>query len=348
MIYQNTLKEICSWTKVTEEQIHQLFLKNEGVNVDVVKKDIGKSGFEIITNEGICFVTEYPISYYNKKYGRVTSTQERMLDLSIPIPLYIGEGDMNKEVYMINNSSDPRSKSDEWLLAEFTEELAMTYFLRYFSQSQSFVEYKTIIFEAIEAYFMGLENIAIMALLPVFEGGLRNVQYSALGMNKQNVSAKEFEKGLKKLIIKYGEVKTKEYIWHPGKSYNNDVEINFFTHISPQSDVINAFRLFFSKVLYSDSNENVSSLNRHVILHMLKNEFNNRANFPRVFYALTHITFIERLNNQDIPFLWPGYNNDLEVIAWGSYLRKISNNFKDPRRKYLDILGISNYNDGMQ
>lgn len=343
MKYENTLKKICRLNKATEKEIQGLFMKHEQIDVQTSRKDIGQSGFEIVTDEGICFVTEYPISYCNKKFGRVTFIQEKLLDLSMPVPLNIGEGTLVKEVYVINNSAEPKSKADEWIINEFTEEIAITYFLRYFVKSNSLTSYKTIIFEAIEAYFMGMEHIAIMAMLPVFEGGLRNIQHSVLSKSKKNISAKEFEHGLKELIINSGKEKIKDYIWYPGKNYNSDVEMDFFTHISPQSDVINSFRLFFSKVLYKNSNKTTSSLNRHVILHMLKNDFNNRANFPRLFYALTHITFIESLSNQEVPFFWPGYLNDNEVNSWSIYLRKICNNFKEPRQKILDASGISNY-----
>lgn len=221
--------------------------------------------------------------------------------------------------------------------------MALTYFQRYFALSNSFKEYKTIIFEAIEAYYMGMDHVAIMSLIPVFEAGLRKIQNSVLGMSDQNVSSKEFERGLKELCLDWGRRRTQEYIWYPGKSYNADVEIDFLTHICPQSDVINAFRLFFSNVLYKNSKEGIVGLNRHVIVHMLKNDFSNPANFSRIFLAMTHITFIESLSNQDVPFFWPGYNDDSQVKALSVYIRQLSKSVGEPRRKLLNRAGISSY-----
>ncbi|TKR53439.1 hypothetical protein D7I39_20815 [Allopusillimonas ginsengisoli] len=343
MIYETTLKKICRLPKVTEEQIHALFLKQGNSTVQVVPKNIGRPGFEIITSEGTCFVTERAIDYYNKHWGRVTGLQERMLDLAIPVPLYIGEGTISREISEINLSKKPKNKSDEWLHNNFTIEVALTYFLRYFSESNSLKDYKTIIFEAIEAYYMGMDHIAIMSLVPVFEAGLRNIQNSVLGMSTQNVNAQEFENGLKKLILNWGQRRTKEYIWYPGKSYNSAVEIDFLTHICPQVDVINAFRLFFSHVLYKNSAQGVTGLNRHIVVHMLKNDFDNPANFSRIFLALTHITFIESLSNQTVPFFWPGYNGDDEVKALSIYIREMSQNFGELRIDLLNRAGISNY-----
>lgn len=347
MIYEKTLKKICRLPKVTEDLIHSTFLKYENCTVQVTPKDLGKPGFEITTNQGVCFVTEKTIDHYNKKWGRVTGLQQRMLDLAIPVPLYIGEGAISKEIHEICQSNTPLADSDKWLHNSFSIETALTYFHRFFSRSSSFKEYKTIIFEAIEAYYMGMDHIAIMSLVPVFEAGLRNIQNSILGMSDQNVSSKEFEKGLKELCINRGRQKTQDYIWHPGKSYNTSVEIDFLTHICPQADVINAFSIFFSNVLYKNSNEGIVGLNRHVIVHLLKNDFNNPANFSRIFLAMTHITFIESLSNQDVPFFWPGYKDDTEVKALSAYIRQLSKRVGEPRRVVLKQAGICNYEYGV-
>lgn len=343
MKYEKTLKKICRLPKVTEELIHSLFLKHENSIVEVVPKNLGRPGFEITTNEGVCFVTERSIEYYNKRWARVTGLQERMLDLAIPVPLYIGEGTISEEISEITCSANPEQESDQWLHDHLSIEVALTYFERYFSVSNSLKEYKAIVFEAIEAYYMGMDHVAIMSLIPVFEAGLRNIQSSVLGMSSQNVSAKEFEIGLQELILNWGRRKTQGYILYPGKSYNTAVEIDFLTHICPQADVINAFRLFFSRVLYKNSGYGVKGLNRHVIVHMLKNDFNNPANFLRILLALTHITFIESLNNRDVPFFWPGYKNDSKVKALSIYIRKLSQTIGEPRRKLLNRAGISNY-----
>lgn len=162
-------------------------------------------------------------------------------------------------------------------------------------------------------------------------------------MSAQNVSSKEFERGLTELCLNWGRRRTQEYIWYPGKSYNTAVEIDFLTHICPQSDVINAFRLFFSSVLYKNSKDGIVGLNRHVIVHMLKNDFNNPANFSRIFLAMTHITFIESLSNQNVPFFWPGYNDDVQVKALSVYIRQLSEGVGEPRRKLLNQAGISHY-----
>lgn len=342
MKYKNALMKICRLSVVTEEQIHSIFRREE-ITVRVSKKHIGMPGFEIITNEGIYFVTERKTNFYNNRHRRTTELQQIMLDLAIPVPLYIGEGPLVKGIFEIVDSDTPKKNSDIWLHDNFSIEIALTYFYRHFSESNSLKGYKNIIFESIEAFYMGMDHIAIMSLLPVFEAGLRNIQTSVLGMDSQNVSTEKFEKGLEELVLKCGRRKVESYIGYPGKGYNKQVEIDFLTHISPQADVVNAFRIFFSEALYKSSTNEPGSFNRHLIVHMLKNDFNNPANFIRIFLALTQITFIESLENQAIPFFWPGYEDDELVKTTSVYIRAISKQFGSPRRKLLDQLEINQY-----
>ena len=103
------------------------------------------------------------------------------------------------------------------------------------------------------------------------------------------------------------------------------------------------FKLFFSDVLYKPSSGNTDGFNRHIIVHMLKNDFNNPANFIRIFLALTHIMFIESLNNQSVPFFWPGYNDNEEVKGMSAYIRLMSERFGEPRRRLLNQFEISQY-----
>ncbi|MGW7775052.1 hypothetical protein ACTWM0_19135 [Pseudomonas machongensis] len=185
-----------------------------------------------------------------------------------------------------------------------------------------------------------MDHIAIMSLIPVFEGGLRNLQNQLLSEDKTNVSAEIFEQRLRKILVDWGKRRVDKYTWHSGMYGPGDLEIDFYTHICEQSDVINCFRIFFKEVLYKSSRGKFSGFNRHVIMHMLSNDFNSPTNFYRIFLALTHITFIESLRNESIPFFWPGYSEKSNELA--NYLVSISTSISS-RRKSLDGMGIEGY-----
>ncbi len=342
MKYAKTLRKLCSYPKLTKELIVAAFKKCEDKNVDVCAKTIEKPGFEVSTDAGLCFITERPISHYNEKWGRVTGAQERALSVSLPVPLHIiGEGELNKIIYEINGAAHPKNSADFWLNEFFAPEIAATYFNKFFSVSDSLKEYRLIVFEALEAYYLGMDHVAIMSLIPVFEAGLRNIQSSRLRSAPDNVSGEKFEQYLRDIIIQWGRRRLGAYVWHPGKDYNQTVEIDFLTHICPQSDVINAFRLYFKGILYKPSTGNTDGFNRHIIMHLLKNDFNNPANFARIFICLTHITFIESLENQNVPFFWRGIDHKDRMVA--AYFTDISRALGDPRRPILRSMGIDGY-----
>ncbi|CRM11749.1 hypothetical protein [Pseudomonas sp. 8 R 14] len=340
--YEKTLIKLCRHPKLTPELIVAAFNKHEDKDVDVNAKNLERPGFEIATDEGLCFVTERPISYYNEKWARVTWTQEAALTLSLPVPLhFVGEGEFIKELFKMRNSENPKDAADYWLNEYFAPEIAAAYFNKYFSTSDSLKEYRTIVFEAIEAYYLGMDHVATMSLIPVFEAGLRNIQDSKLGTKPNNVSAEVFEQNLKEIIKQWGRRRLEAYAWYPGKNYNSAIEIDFLTHICPQSDVMNAFRIFFKDVLYKSSSGNNDGFNRHLIIHLLKNDFKNPANFVRIFICLTHIVFIESLENPNVPFFWRGI--DAEDRKMAEYFIEISEKLGSPRRPILKSLGIDGY-----
>ncbi|MFJ2384555.1 hypothetical protein [Pseudomonas protegens] len=340
MDYTQTLRKLYRTPKLTAPFIEEAFQRQHGVSVTVRSVDVGKSGFEIVSDAGTFLLLERPVTYYNENWGRVTTIQTLMLEFGVPVPLYIGQGDMSSSFKTATDSPEPQLAVDRWLYEIFEIDLVVTYFLDYFSNSEALKKYKLIILEAVESFYMGLDHVAIMALIPVFEGGLRNLQNLILDEDKGNVSGAVFEKRLRAILKDWGGRRVSQYAWHPGIYGIDSVEVDFYTHICMQSDVINCFRLFFKNVLYKPTGKKLSGFNRHVIMHMLDNNFNNATNFYRMFLALTHITFIEALTNKNVPLFWQGYNERSKQLI--NYIELLSKNM-DGRRRLLESFGVAGY-----
>lgn len=340
MDYARILKKLYKSPALSAAIIIESFERREGVSVIVEEVDIGKPGFKIVSEKGVFLLLKHSVDYYNANWGRSTSIQSRMLPYGIPVPLYLGQGEISAGFHAAANSKDPANAVEKWLNDIFEMDLVAAYFLRFFSKSEALKDYRVIIFEAIESFYMGLDHVAIMSLIPVVEGGLRNLQSLVLGEDKGNVKGEIFEKRLKFILKNWGDRRVSDYDWHPGRYGVDDIEVDFYTHICPQSDVINCFRLFFKNVLYRTAESNGGGFNRHVIVHMLGNDFNKPANFYRVFLALTHIAFIESLTNENVPFFWQGYNDESRKL--GQYLRNISMAM-DGRRKFIKCFGLPEY-----
>lgn len=340
MDYIKTLMKLYKTPRLNATIISDAFQRWEGISVVVEEVDVGKKGFKIVSDKGIFLLLEQSIDHYNSTWGRVTNIQSSMLSYGIPVPLYLGQGEMTMGFHEATTSNDPTAAVEKWLYEIFEIDLAAAYFVNFFSKSEALKDFRLIIFEAIESFYMGLDHAAIMSLIPVFEGGLRNLQNALLDEDKANVAGAVFEKRLRAILKNWGGRSVIDYDWHPGIYGVDSVEVDFYTHICPQSDVINCFRLFFKNVLYKSSGSHSEGFNRHVIVHMLGNDFNRATNFYRIFLALTHITFIESLTNKNVPFFWPGYNDESRKL--GQYLKRIST-IMNGRRDLIKSFGVPGY-----
>jgi len=184
-----------------------------------------------------------------------------------------------------------------------------------------------------------------MALFPVYEGGLRNLQNKLLNYDLDNVKGKLFDNGLRDILIQWGNRNCKEYDWHPGKGLHIETEVDFFTHLNPQCDVMNAARVFFNEVIYKESgkpqNGEINAFNRHMVVHLLNNNFDEPSNFVRIFLALTHLTFMESLYNENVPFFWDGVDDQDKQIS--QYIKlKMDKHFVS-RRDTLESFNLTLY-----
>jgi len=340
--YLPTLKKLSKLDILSERDILKKFRENHDNEPVITKNSLCYGSFSVRVDDLNFLLTERPMSYLNNHWGRCSNIQKRANPLGIALPLYIGEGTLSSAIHKIENCKTPLESSNEWLFQNFSIEIAVAYFNKYFIKSESLRNYKTIIFEAIEAFYLGYDHISIMSLFPVFEGGLRNLLVKFADGDNTNTSADRFEKEIKKLIIGWGLREIPDFNWYPGKGYDIETEIDFFTHLNPQCDVLNSTRSFFKNVIYkSTGGVNEGSFNRHLILHLLNQDFNEPSNFVRIFLTLTHITFAESLMNNNVPFFWEGVDDNDRRIA--SFISRSSDVFFEMRREEIKKLGLNLY-----
>lgn len=341
MKYHKTLSSLYRPGNATPITIADRFKREHGIDViveDTGSRDLGR--YIVYINEKKCVIPKRKIAYLDKINGEATIPQEMLIDVAVPIPLFLGLGVLSEGVKTINSSSDRWKQSSKWLQEIFSCELAAGYFNSFFSKSVYLGSYKKIIFEAIESYYMGLDHTATMALLPVFEAGLRNIQNDLAGGSSDEIKSNKLLKNLRKIIINHGRKMHGNLYWHPGIGTGSDLELGFFKHNNNQCNVICSFMNFVQNVLYMDSKSaaHQHGYNRHLIVHLLKNDFDDGANFVRTFLALTHITFIESLSQHEISFMWPGISEEDQRLA--AYFRELLDTFYIKRKSVINSLGV--------
>ena len=193
-------------------------------------------------------------------------------------------------------------KRNEWLVSLFEEEDAARFYTQQVCRSAFLTDYKEIILEAITAYFSGYKSISTMSLFPVFEGALRELQIQFVEGEEGNVSKDKFVKQFKKLSEKRIEKVTTHYTRTPLDFLSDGCEKMMFASLFDiHCDVMAAIKEFFEEVLYKNSNDCDQGFNRHLVIHMLKNDFNEKANFVRMIIVISYIVYLEDVENNITP-----------------------------------------------
>jgi len=126
--YLPTLRKLSKVSKVTPGIISDFFMKEHQQNVNIKWIDKCYGSYEIKVGTYKFPITERPTSSLNKKWGRITNLQNKMVALKILTPLYLGQGLMDKDTFNILKESEPLTTSNKWLFDVFSLEVAIAYF----------------------------------------------------------------------------------------------------------------------------------------------------------------------------------------------------------------------------
>ncbi|BCK15813.1 TPA: hypothetical protein RSW70_000033 [Vibrio cholerae] len=293
---------------VVNESLIKSYLNNELVNISETRQ--GQfDGFDVqFNNEKYLF----PNSRISKKYNKTGTTlklQKKASLFIIPLPLSnfkvpaIGRGAFRELLKGFASSDDGMFQANEWLVSLFEEEDAARFYTQQVCRSTFLTDYKEIILEAIIAYFSGYKSIPTMSLFPVFEGALRELQIQFAEGEEGNVSKDKFIKQFKKLSEKRIKKVTTHYTKTPLDFLSDGCEKMMFASLFDiHCDVIAAIKEFFEEVLYKKSTDCDQGFNRHLVMHMLKNDFNEKANFVRMIIVISYIVYLEDVENNITPF----------------------------------------------
>lgn len=309
------IRKIVNQNKISKNTIQEAFERNN-LTVDV---DFGRgenaflNHYIVKCNEKTYHLLNRKVSYFDARHATSTLRQLSILsEVGFVSPLHIGVGDFSNILHRAKYSPNVRMQIENYIIEDFSINIASTYFNKYIKVSYSFSNYLVIVHEAIKAYFSGLNSVAVLSLYPVIEGALRKLQCKFGNQLENNISAKAFDKSFRHMIIDIGRNRLGTSDWHPGYHTYGDEELNFFIHLFPYCDLMNSFRIFVKDVLYMPTNNLTSevSVNRHAVVHMLDGFSIRKSDFIRLFYCMTHIAFAECMFDKKVPLFWPGIQDD--------------------------------------
>jgi hypothetical protein len=300
------LRDLMKTKNITEKSIQAFF--GERLNsIKQAKNTYQFEAYDVVVDDRTYLIPLHRMSNTRTNISTRLKLQKKAMPCLLPLPLtnftYIGMQQFRQNLKIFLNSENPVEAANRWLVSIFTPEIASDLFTQQVCRSVFLTEYKGIILEAIFSYFSGYKSISIISLLPVFEGSLRDLQVKFSNGSIGNVSKEEFVKNFESMIEERANKAMKNYDLSPLDVIDKkDDKTIFYNLIDGHCDLIYAILEFFKEVLYKDSDKGAQGFNRHLILHMLKNDFNERSNFVRMMIVISYIVYLEDVQNNITPF----------------------------------------------
>ncbi|MGF1864122.1 hypothetical protein L4D15_02430 [Enterovibrio norvegicus] len=120
------------------------------------------------------FVGDEKLFYFEKaeKRGSLTKLQKKLNEKCCPPPFYmVGEGFFTEKFYAAKNDKE----FDELIYSIFQPLSMATIFNQMIFSSNILSKYRSIIFETMEAYWLGMDYISTDSLVVVLEASLRDL-----------------------------------------------------------------------------------------------------------------------------------------------------------------------------
>jgi len=302
----------------------------------------GLCGFEFNVEDKTFFYVENL-----SKRGSLSKLQLTLNAYGCPPPFYvIGEGNFIKRIHELKNDQE----FNELVYSIFTPNTMSTIYNQMFVPSKIMSQQTNVIFESMEAYWLGMDYISTDSLITALEASLRDLIDS---ITKQRPNTK-FEKYLRKLAISklsHMNHQIDSIYWYPYKQdrdsgfdineqFSKD-EYDFLILTNTISDAINAFRIWFNEVLYKgcDNKNATFTLNRHLFLHGFSKRVAKPVYFPLMIWALLGVIYIESMFNNGGHLLFPVADEKDKRLE--NYFKLIYKNQGEVMRRFARMSGVS-------
>jgi hypothetical protein len=207
-------------------------------------------------------------------------------DLLPPPYVSLGEmGNLMKQV-IFRKPVDPTPVLTDVLSKVFSTEQLARYQVEMYEKFDVFRGFEKTTDECIKAFELGMNSIAIVGLIPVLEGVLRNIGEREVEGFQGSTSKDDFLKLIDHLSTRlcqeaYSLYDVPAFMRHP----------DYIGAFHDKIQMLNAFREYFKTRLYESTGRVVGpiDLNRHSVLHGLVSDFDKPINFYRLIIGINFL-----------------------------------------------------------
>lgn len=264
----------------------RLQLKVEGHEINLFEK---VTGFKVtFDNLNAFFPNKSTIDYAESKQIKVRENLAEVELLLSPGIMLGSMFDLSDAIEKTNNPQLKRQLANNFLKTTFSIDAVAFIFYEKFGRLKSFSPYYDQILESIEAFYFGMDKLAITSLFPCAEGIIRSLS-DQIGLNKNNTIDKKELLGIIKKIERNYIDKTfyKEFDWVPVDFKS----VQFLDKFDERVHSFESLIFYIEKRLYEHTNNYTGSLNRHSILHGFSTTYSTPENFYRMLNLLNSLAF---------------------------------------------------------
>lgn len=295
------------------DKIKEILIKNGISNtvINEIEVDFAFKKFEAVEIKYNNEIVLFPI----KKELEIDSIFDTFISLGCMIPCHIQRGSL-KEVsnYISNSKNEDKNKLLEHFFREiYTIEFISELFIDNYKKMEFIKNYSEIILESIKAFCLGLSHIAIMSLIPVIEGIIRDINYDLTKNKTDKIDKELFLSTIKIILCNYKKSIFNNWSWVPDEFFDN----KYLEKFEERVQILISFEFFIKKHLYENTDKfsGYGKLNRHGIIHGLFKGYNEEINFFKLLTTLNGLYFILLIHLNKKGSIWLKTTDDSKNLT---------------------------------
>ena len=268
-------------------------------------------GFKIQAESCVAFFPKEEPTKLHTPSG-VNFVRDQCLKADFVLPPLMAMGFLNEFAQAISSSDNIESVAESYLPRMFDLGSLSALYTEIYAKNCDFRIYSNQIQEAIEAHCLGLNKVAVTALLPCIEGIIRTLGIK-IGLScSEHVSLHQFIDILEKIQKLVIDKVFSEFDWVP----SNYRAVEFHDCTNEQIQIIQSLIFFLKNALYKNTliYQGSTNLNRHGVLHGLISNFSSHVNFFRLITVLNALYVGSLLTGSSGSLFHPSENDTSRAL----------------------------------
>lgn len=290
MVDYQTIYRKCSRANLLGKPCHelQLFLDKSGsvltINEHTVSSFKPIEGYSVQTDACRAFFPKQTVAEL-KASSHLDYIREQFLKVDFVTPPFMQNQFLGEFAKAIETGSDLEKVAEEFAPRMYNIEGLSALSVDIYRKNSDFAKYSSQIDEAIEAFCLGLNRVAITSLMPCIEGIIRDIGIKIGISCEEHVNVKQFINILKKIQQRIiTDLVFYEFDWVP----SDFKSISLHDGFNEQIQMVESLKYFLNNCLYQHtaSYQGNTNLNRNGVVHGFITNFSSPVNFYRLITVL--------------------------------------------------------------